>query len=138
MPGNPSSTTASRHADVDAELERGGGDHAGEATREELVLDRSPLLGEVAAAVGAHAAGERPGQAPAHVGGDDLDAPPAAGEAERGVTGVDEPGRHRRCLAVRGARAPRGLVEEGRLPQGDGARASWRAVVEHGGDVHAA
>ena len=94
-------------ADVDAQLERGGGHDRRQLPGEELVLDRPALLGEVAAAVGAHPPGQAAGQAATHVGGDRLGRPAAAGEGEGRVAGVDQAGRHRRRLAVRGrTRAP--------------------------------
>ncbi len=43
---------------VDAELERRGGDHAGELAAEQAPLDLAPLLGQEARAIGADARGE--------------------------------------------------------------------------------
>src|SRR5690606_36801536 len=81
-------------ADVDAQLEGGGGDDAGQAPVEQLVLDAAPLLGEVAAPVGADASSQRAGEPAADVGGDDLGAPAAPGEGEGRVPRLDDPGCH--------------------------------------------
>ena len=45
-------------ADVDAELERVGRDHAAELAREERLLDRAPLFRQVTAAIGTDAIGQ--------------------------------------------------------------------------------
>src|SRR5438045_3551400 len=75
--------------DVDAELEGRGGDHAAHLAVEELVLDLASLLGEIAAAIGAHALGELLGKPPAHISGDDLGAPSTATEPDRLVAAAD-------------------------------------------------
>ena len=54
VPGKPLSTTASSAADVDAELERAGGDHAAELAARELRLELTSFGGEVAGAVRGH------------------------------------------------------------------------------------
>ncbi len=117
-------------ADVDAELEGGGGHHRGQLAGEQLVLDGPPLLGEVAAPVGAHPGGQAAGQAAAHLRGDGLRGPAAPGERERGVPRVDQPRGDRRRLAVGRRPGPRAAVEQGRLPQRDRARRARGAVVE--------
>ena len=53
--------------DVDAELERRGGHHAGELAGEQLILDGAALLREVAAAVRPHPLAQRAGQAAPHI-----------------------------------------------------------------------
>ena len=117
--------------DIDAELERGRGDHPGELTREQLVLDGSSLFGEVATAIGAHARPESGGKAPANVGGDDLHAPSAPREGQRGAAAVDEPGDQRRRLAMRRATGAGVRVEQRWLPQRQRARTARRSVGEH-------
>ncbi len=128
--GEPVEDHSVEPADVDAELEGGGGHHRGQLAGEQLVLDGPPLLGEVAAPVGAHPGGQGAGQAAAHLRGDGLGGPAAAGERERGVPRVDQPRGDRRRLAVGRGPSPRAAVEQRRLPQRDRARRARGAVVE--------
>ena len=58
MPGNVTQIAASSDADVDAELERVGGDDAEQLALDEPVLELAPLLGGVAGAVGRDPLGE--------------------------------------------------------------------------------
>ena len=79
-------TSTVEPADVDAEFERVGGGDAEETTGGEVVLEGTPLGGEVARSVRGDAVGEgggRRGESVAGMTGDHLGRPAAAGEGER-------------------------------------------------------
>ncbi len=137
--GEPDGDRAVEQPDVDPELERVGRRHAEELARDEIALDRTALLGGVARAigreperqVGASCRLERLAGDPEH----DLDATAAAHEADR----PQARGRERREQARRlGERRPalaRLVVEQGRLPEGDGARGARGPVLRHDGHL---
>ena len=137
--GEADGDRAVEQADVDPELERVGRRHAEELSRHEIALDRTALLGRVARAIGREP--ERQVRAPGRLerlAGDpehDLDAAAAAHEADR----PQARGRERReqsgRLRERRATLAGLVVEQGRLPEGDGAGCARRAVLRHDGHV---
>ena len=110
-------------ADVDAELERVGRDHAEEVARDEAVLDLAALLRRVARAVRGDPRGEvlAPAllQAKAGEALDQLDPLARAQEADRPHALGDEVGQELRALREGRAAALRALVDHGRVPHHD-------------------
>ena len=113
--GEPVEHAGVEAPDVDAELERGGGDDPPEVAAEQLALDLASLGGQVAAAVGPHLPGQLRGQPPTHLGGDQLGSLAAAAERDRAMTTTDELGDQHRGLAV-GRGRPRPPLVAGGLP----------------------
>ncbi len=79
-------------ADVDPQLERGGGDDAAEVTAEQLALDLSALRGQVAAAIGPHLLGQLDRQPSSYLRRDQLGALAATAEGDGAVAPSDELG----------------------------------------------
>ena len=105
--------------DVDAELERGGRDHAPQPSGEQLRLDLAPLGREVAAAVRAHGLRPAPSrQPPADVGGDQLGALAAAAERDACGRRASRDRRHEIAVSRVGrCSSAGGLVEQRWVPQ---------------------
>jgi hypothetical protein len=119
-------------AHVDAELERVGRDHARELAREQPPLDRAPLLGQVAAAIGRDLRGQRRRlrqQRLVRVAVDDLGGDPRLGEHDRRGAAPQEVGEDPPAVAVRRPALELVLVEEARVPERDRLRAARGAVV---------
>jgi hypothetical protein len=87
-------------ADVDAQLQRVGGDDAAQLAVGQRLLDLAALLGQVAAAVGPHRVVEVGGQPPAGGGSHHLGAAAAAAEADGPVAAADQLGEQLRGVAV--------------------------------------
>jgi hypothetical protein len=107
-------------ADVHPQLEGVGAHHAAQLAREQRLLDAAPLLGQVAAAVGADALvhpGRDPAQPLARVAVDQLGRDPRLGEAQRLRAALEEAGEQRAPFAVRGAALHPAAVHERRIPE---------------------
>ena len=122
--------------DVDAELQRAGGDDAVEAAVEELVLDGTALGGEVAAPVGPHVAAAA--ESSLGLGCHQLGALAAAAEGDGPVPAGHEAGDQRRRLGVGGGPGAGAFVDERRVPQGEQALAVRRCVIGDRRDVQTA
>ena len=96
-------------ADVDAQLQRRGGDDRPQPPGEQVVLDLPALGGQVAAPVGGHAVAQLPGEAALDLGGHHLGPPPAAAEGDRAVALEDQPGHEVGRLLVGRPLGPVGL-----------------------------
>ena len=79
-------------ADVDAELEGGGGHDGPEAPGEQVGLDLATLGGQVAAAVGGHAVPQLPGEPALDLGGHHLGPSSAATEGDGAMAVEDHAG----------------------------------------------
>ncbi len=129
--------------DVDAQLQRVRGRHAQEVTADQGGLQRPPLLRQVAAPVGRHPGHQRRlhlGEHPLRTERRQLRTATRTDEGQRARTFDDEVRQHPRRLRARGsphrrAVLARQLVEQGRLPQRDGAARGGRPVVAHGHDL---
>ena len=115
-------------ADVDAELERGGGDDAPQIAVEQLALDLASLAGEVAAAVRPHLRCQVGGQLPPDVGRDQLGALATATEGDGAMAAPHELGDHAGRLAV-GRRCSDRPASTAGIPQHEEPLAAGRAVV---------
>ena len=114
-----------------------------QVTADQGGLQRPPLLRQVAAAVGRHPGHQRRvhlGEHPLRAERRQLRTATRTDEGQRARTFDDEVGQHPRRLRARGsphrrAVLARQLVEQGRLPQRDGAARRGRPVVAHGHDL---
>ena len=135
VPGKPLSTTASSATDVDAELERAGGDHPTELTARELRLRaravrwRGSRRGTRRPPVPRRVVGTCLRERAACVRGDELCALAAARERERLVAVGDEAREHHRGLGVRRRARARVHVDERSLPHREAALGLRRAVA---------
>ena len=108
-------------ADVDAQLERVGGDHAADPAVAQAGLDLVALVGQVAAAVAAdrvRMAGRRLERL-AQVAGEHLDRGPRAGEGDRLHPAADQPLRQPLPGEQRGAADAELLVRDRRVDDED-------------------
>ena len=123
--------------DVDSQLEGVGRGDAEELTLDESPLDLAPLRRCVARPVGGESCGrglvEPFGGEAMH----ELGCAPALGEADRAQVAADELGEDPRGLAERARPHPQLLVEERRVPEGDGPLGARRRVVGDDRDVQA-
>ena len=94
-------------ADVDAELERGGGDDAPQLAVEQLVFDLASLVGAGSRrGRGARVRAEVVGELPAGVGGHDLGALAAAAERDGAVAGCTSAATRRAVSRLADVRRP--------------------------------
>ena len=124
-------------ADIDAELQRRGADHAIDAAVTQAPLGLAALRRQVAAAIGEHA--RRPARVPVEhvlqVLGQHLDHQPRAREHDALET--DPRGQTRDAIALRARRGtqPQVGIDHRRIPQQQPALALRRAAARHRGDV---
>ena len=122
-------------ADVDAQLERVGGDHGQQLARHQPLLDLAPLHRRVAGAVGGHQLGQVGAAAilEAQLGEllDQLDAAARAQEADRSRLRLHQVGQQVGRLAERGSARARALVHQRRVPHRDPALGPRCAVARH-------
>ena len=119
-------------ADVHAQLEGVGGGQPEQPARDQALLQLAPLLGQVAGPVGADPAGQAAvdlGDPAAGEGGHQLGRLARAGEAQGPHPGLDGRGQPGGRLGVGAAPQPGGLVQQRRLPEGEGDRAARGAVL---------
>ena len=143
MPGKPATTTASSPAMSTPSSSAFVVATPEEVTADQGGLQRPPLLRQVAAPVGRHPGHQRRlhlGEHPLRAERRQLRTTTRADEGQRAGTFDDEVRQHPRRLRARGsphrrAVLARQLVEQGRLPQRDGAARSGRPVVGHGHDL---
>ena len=115
--------------DVDPELERVRRRHAEEVALDEPTLDVSPLCRRVARAVGREAGGQL---RPHALGGEPVDQLrrlPRLRETDRPQAALDEVGEELRAFPERAGAELELLVEERRVPEGDGPSCVRRGVL---------
>jgi hypothetical protein len=119
-------------ADVHAQLQGVGGGQPEQPARDQALLQLAALLGQVAGPVGADPAGQAAvdlGDPAAGEGCDQLGRLARAGEAQGPHPGLHGRGQPGRRLGVGAAAQAGGLVQQRRLPEGEGDRAARRAVL---------